>query len=290
MFSVVIASRDRATLLQQAVASLADQTLPPSAVIVVDDGSTDETWDWLSGLDCERLVAIRTEGVGVSDARNRGLEAVTTPWVVFLDDDDTPDSRWLQELSALIAEDVGIVSCAVTINNAERSIRYPTEQRDLHGKVLLLTGAFATRSTLLREVGGYMSGLTYAENSELALRLLGACQVHGLRAAHSDTPLLTISQAEHRRSKFNRHHALIKVVDAHRSTFEDDPERLARWLSIAGVDAFRAGDQRLARRIFARALRSRLTPVNAARLLLACAPTLGRRVWGPTDDEPSSDW
>lgn len=279
MFSVVIASRDRVALLQRTVAALADQTMPPSAVIVVDDGSTDGTWDWLSGLDFERLVTIRTEGVGVSEARNRGLERVVTPWVVFLDDDDTPDPMWLEALVELVDEDVGIVSCAMHYEPAGERPNPPTNHPGLDGRALFLTGAYAARVDLVRDAGGFMAGLSYSENTELSLRLIPVCGERGLRSASTDEPLLTVRWHDQRRSKTNRHHAILRVVGAHPDTFDADRPRASRWLAVAGVDAFRSGEHRLARRVLARSFRVHPRPRTAARLLLAIVSPAGRRVW-----------
>src|SRR5687768_7474043 len=59
------------------------------AVVVVDDGSTDGTYDRLQAIDDPRLEVLRlSRNQGVSTARNAGLERASTEWVAFLDDDD----------------------------------------------------------------------------------------------------------------------------------------------------------------------------------------------------------
>ena len=67
--------------------SIFRQTLPPSQIVVVDDGSTDGTSDWLKKkLPAVELVIQKNQGV--SAARNSGIRKATTDWIALLDSDD----------------------------------------------------------------------------------------------------------------------------------------------------------------------------------------------------------
>ena len=87
---VIIPVRNRPRLIQTCLDSVRAQTLQPSAVIVVDDGSTDETpavlAEYASGW--SRLHVIRSEHGGAAQARNIGVAACQAPFVAFLDSDD----------------------------------------------------------------------------------------------------------------------------------------------------------------------------------------------------------
>ena len=78
--SVVIPSRDRWPLLRVALRSVFDQTLRDIEVIVVDDGSRDETPDALERIDDERLIVERHVARVGSARRTKELPA-TPPWV-----------------------------------------------------------------------------------------------------------------------------------------------------------------------------------------------------------------
>ena len=88
--SVVIPAHNAARFLAEAVASVRAQTLPAAEIIVVDDGSTDETAPLARQLGV-KLLAQKQAGAGA--ARNRGAEAATGEWLAFLDADDlwTPE-------------------------------------------------------------------------------------------------------------------------------------------------------------------------------------------------------
>ncbi|MEG5138691.1 MULTISPECIES: amino acid adenylation domain-containing protein [unclassified Microcoleus] len=84
--SVVIPSYNSAQFLPEAIESILEQTLPVFEIIVVDDGSTDETKEI-----CDRYPAVKyvyQNNQGVAAARNTGLGVSTGEYIVFLDSDD----------------------------------------------------------------------------------------------------------------------------------------------------------------------------------------------------------
>ena len=90
--SVVIPTFNRTALLGRALASVQRQTFEPLEIIVVDDGSTDDTRQMLERAfpGCRYL---RQPNGGVSSARNLGIEASRGKWIALLDSDD----EWLPE-------------------------------------------------------------------------------------------------------------------------------------------------------------------------------------------------
>ena len=89
MISVIIPTFNRAKLLVEAVRSVLDQKDVPEDVeiIVVDDGSTDNTAKALAAL-AGKIAYIRHEHSGVSKARNLGISRSSGEWIAFLDSDD----------------------------------------------------------------------------------------------------------------------------------------------------------------------------------------------------------
>ena len=93
--SVIIPTFNRAHLIEESVSSVLAQTLKPTEVIVVDDGSNDKTWDILKNLgfslsDSQEntLRYLYKENGGVSSARNVGIELSSSEYVALLDSDD----------------------------------------------------------------------------------------------------------------------------------------------------------------------------------------------------------
>ena len=97
MVSVVIPTYNRADYVGAAVDSVLAQTYGDREIIVVDDGSTDETEAALKPH-AGRIRYLQQENAGVSAARNAGIAAAEAPWIAFLDSDDfwLPDKLDIQ--------------------------------------------------------------------------------------------------------------------------------------------------------------------------------------------------
>ena len=106
-FSVIIPAFNAATTLARAIDSVRAQSWPVHEIIVVDDGSSDDTADVARRFgDAVRLIRQRNSGVSV--ARNAGAAAATGDWLAFLDADDwyAPDriklhAAWIEEDATL---------------------------------------------------------------------------------------------------------------------------------------------------------------------------------------------
>ncbi len=106
--SVILPTRDRRPLLQRAIASVLAQSYTRWELIVVNDGSTDDTSEAIAELAHvdDRITSLNSGGVGGAAARNAGLEHVGGDIVTFLDDDNTLASHWLRA----VADHMGRVS------------------------------------------------------------------------------------------------------------------------------------------------------------------------------------
>lgn len=95
-------------------------------VVIVDEGSTDETPEMLRLLPRERVHVLRPDQAkGVSAARNAGIAAATGEWVAFVDDDDiwAPTRLSAQLAAARKAPGAGWVCCGAVVVDARLQIR-----------------------------------------------------------------------------------------------------------------------------------------------------------------------
>jgi glycosyltransferase involved in cell wall biosynthesis len=105
--SVVIPTFNRCTLLPRAIDSIHRQTVQCEEIIVVDDGSTDSTRDYLASIAIEKkkiLKVIYQENRGPAAARNRGISEAKCDLIAFLDSDDHWHKRKLEFQYGLFRE------------------------------------------------------------------------------------------------------------------------------------------------------------------------------------------
>jgi glycosyltransferase involved in cell wall biosynthesis len=178
--AVIVTSHNHDLYVEGAVQSVLSQTVPVREVIVVDDGSIDETRDVLLRLAARepRIRLLLQQNQGVIAARNNGLVQAATEWVIFLDADDALEPRYV-ERTLEAAHSVGGQAVAFIYTDARlvgasqgvlRSRRF--------SRTLLLLGNYIYNTCLLRraaltEVGGYDPAFSRShEDWDLFLRLV----------------------------------------------------------------------------------------------------------------------
>lgn len=90
--SAVLPAYNCEKFIVRAIESVLGQTSPPHEIIVIDDGSTDDTADIVRSFG-DKVILLQQENAGPSAARNAGIKAATGQWIAFLDADD----QWLPE-------------------------------------------------------------------------------------------------------------------------------------------------------------------------------------------------
>jgi glycosyltransferase involved in cell wall biosynthesis len=196
--TVVLPTRDRRRLVARSLATVLAQVDVELEVVVVDDGSRDDTAEWVRSLADERVrLVVNPESRGVASARNRGIEEARSPWLAFLDDDDlwAPD-KLAAQIRLLETEPSAGWACVgqVTLNGALEIISAAspplTLDRPLAG--LLATNAIPgggsgvlASAELVREVGGFDPQLSLLADWDLWIRLGQSSPAAGI-----DRPLL----------------------------------------------------------------------------------------------------
>ena len=102
-FSVIIPLYNKAPYVRKTVESVLGQTLGDYELIIIDNGSNDGSSEIVAGFTDPRIQIIRLEeNVGVSNARNKGVEISSAPNITFLDADDWWEPTFLEEMAGLI--------------------------------------------------------------------------------------------------------------------------------------------------------------------------------------------
>lgn len=293
-FSVIIPTYNRAHIVSRAIDSVLCQSRRDFELIVVDDGSTDNTHDLITAINDARLRYIYQPNGGVCAARNTGAHQASGDYLTFLDSDDEALPEWLAHFAEGVRGDtVGMVcvgSRIVVSKNGQvlkETIELPSQMGVLfeHQVGKFLAGTFAIRRDLFEAVGGYAEELVYGENTELAIRLVSYTLQHNWKIVSCKVPLIVYYQQPFDYSKMHTHwqarlESVQYTLHHHKARFQRCAPTRSAYLGGAGVCAARLGQMGQARRYFWQAILARPTRWrHYVRLGLTLIPSLARKYW-----------
>lgn len=264
--SVVIPTYNRAYLLRKAIESVLHQTFTDFELIVVDDGSTDNTKEVIGSIADPRIKYLTQPNKGVAAASNTGIRAAAGEFVAFLHSDDLFLPEKLAAQMAMVDNDpsIGLVyslfySSRIGGPKKLQGRCYPPGSRELpEGPKMYLPTTLIQRSWL-EQVGGFDEGLAVSEDSELIWRLC----IAGCRMAGVPKPLLIRGKPETTLSRDFYHHIenMIAFVNKIFSDPRMPPELLylrnsvsAKYIVLTSASAYLAAKPEAGRDLLERAI------------------------------------
>lgn len=178
--SVVIPTCNRAAILPRAIQSVLKQTYKAGQIIVVDDGSVDETQTILKEF-AKEVIVVSQKNRGVSAARNKGIEIAEGDWIALLDSDDEwlPDKLQMAvEFNKLHPEYEIFQTEEIWIRNGSR-VNPKKKYRKYGGMVfkyclpvcMIAPSAVVFKKSLWRKIGGFDETMPVCEDYDFWLRI-----------------------------------------------------------------------------------------------------------------------
>lgn len=178
--TVAIACYNQGRFLQRCITSVLEETRPPEQIVLVDDGSTDDTRTVAGMFEAVRYVF--QENAGLPAARNTALRLATEPRILFLDADDWLAPAALEAASAAfeaaamppalahgsyheVSEDERILSTHIARHHADPFLQL------LRSNYIAMHGTVLYDTALLRASGGFDTSLRSCEDYDVLLRL-----------------------------------------------------------------------------------------------------------------------
>lgn len=187
--SVVIPLYNKEGFICSCISSVANQTCLPAMLIVVDDGSSDDSYKCAeTALEAYpgKSILVRQGNSGVSTARNKGVSLVSTEYVSFLDADDLWDPTFLERIHSLISDypDASLYCLGHRVNNQTLGKFVPVHgcsagfrgiiadyfEASIRGSVANSSKVAIRRSALLA-FGGFPEGATVGEDLFVWMKL-----------------------------------------------------------------------------------------------------------------------
>ena len=181
LFSVIIPSFNRSNLLMEAASSVLDQTFSDYELIIVDDGSTDDTADRVRDLSSRGVRYIRQENRGPSTARNEGARFARGRYLAFLDSDDLWLPEKLEKQALFFTDHPNCLICQTEELWMKKGRRvFPKKKHRKQGGYifpravelcLVSPSAVAIRRDFFLSIGGFDENLPAAEDYDLWIRI-----------------------------------------------------------------------------------------------------------------------
>lgn len=282
-YSIIIPTFNDSARISRAVNSVIMQRVDNWELIVVDDGSTDDTSKIIEPFLIDpRISYVKKVNAGVAAARNYGFENSKGEFIIFLDSDDEIKLNSLSDFDHIISSEsnIGLMSCGVIEGSNESlpCINFGISK----SKYLNLSGAFCIKREVFYNCGRYDQNLKQSENWEMMARAVNYCEMNYLRIESIDSCNLIYhhqkTPAQTKTRDLYRAEATLylaqKYADKGVLHFKKD-----EFLISAAVNFTRAGKMKKADKIFKEILLKNPNISNLIRLFIFKIPFLRNKKW-----------
>jgi glycosyltransferase involved in cell wall biosynthesis len=180
--SIIIPSYNRADMILTAIESAQAQTFPNWEVIIVDDGSVDNTREVVAGVKDARVRYIYQDNKGLSGARNTGIRASRGEYIAFLDSDDAFSPKKLELQVPVLDSNLDLGLVAAGFHEVDVKLQFIRELRPWEKSPILdllnwvrtcpfCPGAPLVRRTWLEKAGLFDESMRFVEDWDLWLRM-----------------------------------------------------------------------------------------------------------------------
>ncbi len=282
-FSIILPTYNSENTILRTLQSVLHQTWPVWELLIINDGSTDGTFNTIKPyLSDPRVKYFYQSNAGVSGARSKGIGNSEGGFIVFLDSDDEVKPCLLSDFAGMIQKNssVGFVSSGLILNGEEM---FPRLDRNISPyRYAHIPGTFAVNKDVLVAIKGYDINLRQSENWEMTGRALKYCEEKNLKILHINkcnlfyhhqkNPAQVRSRDEERaQATFYLHQKYMNEGIFH---FRKDD-----FLLASAVNFCRAGKIKKSREIFYRIFKNDKSLKNFARILSFEIPFLRKQKW-----------
>lgn len=286
-FSIIIPTYNRAYIITKAIESVLTQSYQDFEIIIVDDGSEDNTKEFLYRYLLEKVHYAYQKNSGVCAARNHGARLAQGRYLIFLDSDDRLSENCLTTYWEALKEGqyklvLGVLYFYNASNEKVRETN-PVKRGDHYSQGL--SGSFAIAQPVFAALGGFDEQLTFAENSDLFLRMRLQHHVEKQEVAITHQAGVCISEEDstRRRNRYSlrKYQSVTYFLQKHRDFFQRSAKDFINFQRVLAFSALHNGLNTEARAaLWAIIVRHPFSFKSYFQYLLFLMPQVARKYYG----------
>jgi len=280
-FSVIIPTYNNAVTVITSIKCVIAQTFTNWELVVVDDGSTDDTEKQVAPfLDDKRITYVKQKNQGVTVARNHGASVTTGDFICFLDSDDKATTNWLRDFYDVKKPNTGYISCG-HIASGKKS--FPKVRKDISSaKYSSLAGTFSIKRDVYNQIGGYDQLLVQSTNWEMTARAIEYCEKQNLNIDYTNNCNFEYTLNNDPLKKFARDRQRAEATLYMHNKYKDSGVlhfRKNGFLNSSAINYTRVGEIKKSREVFHKLLKEDFSLKNIANVIAFEIPFLRRKLW-----------
>ncbi len=254
MISIITPTYNRAHIIPRAINSILNQTFLDWELIIVDDGSVDNSKELILSYNDSRIQYVYQNNKGVCAARNHGASIARGAYITFLDSDDYVTPNWLNNFNEILSlKKSDITFCDMEVidlnRNTKKTVKalYPFLENKYSEDGLYLAGTFCVKNSFFKEVGGFDEEIKFGEFTEFSFKCM---KREPSKSFTQQSGFIYEASQDGSRNSQNKIEANLYIIKKHDWFFKLYPHALRLYFQNIGVAYSRLSNWSEARSFF----------------------------------------